>query len=89
MQFRDFEKRRNVQYINDFECPACYPHPHSLHVDSNMKLYVWDRHKELWRTSYYDGAFIIPDAHVEAHLQYLDLAMDNRRHATSQVQMQS
>lgn len=35
--------RQDCMLVKDLQCPACYPSPHSIHIDANMKLSVWKR----------------------------------------------
>ena len=83
-RFREHSKRFTMQHINEFECPACWPHPHSLHVDGNMKLSTWDRNREMFR-HYYNGAFFLADQDVLQHLDCMDLATGARRAPTVRI----
>lgn len=54
-----------------FECPACYDHQHSVHIDGNRKLYRFSKVKRSQQESYYVGDFIVKDANVDEHLEML------------------
>ena len=41
-RYKEVDMRLRLQGIDDLECAACYSAPHTLHIDANMKLYVWD-----------------------------------------------
>lgn len=54
-----------------FECPACYDHQHSVHINGNRKLYRFSKVKRSQQESYYVGDFIVKDANVDEHLEML------------------
>lgn len=54
--------------INDLICPACSDGLGAVHIDANMKLFTWLRHREEWRTPHYDE-FFRPDDEVKAFLK--------------------
>lgn len=66
------DKRLQLLGLRDLACAACHPHPHSLHVDANMKVYVWDRHRQTWRAPYFDGLLFQPSADMQDHMDTLD-----------------
>ena len=69
--------RLGIQWLNDLSCPACSEGMAGVHVDSNMKLFTWDRNRELWREHHYDE-FFEQDAHTQLTLSALDLARGTR-----------
>jgi hypothetical protein len=54
--------------INDLICPACSDGLGAVHIDANMKLFTWLRHREEWRTPHYTE-FFRPDDEVKAFLK--------------------
>jgi hypothetical protein len=54
--------------INDLICPACSNGLGAVHIDANMKLFTWLRHREEWRTPHY-SEFFRPDDEVKAFLK--------------------
>lgn len=65
--------RMGVKQLNDLECPACSGGNCAYHVDSNMKLFVWDRRRETWRQPHFQE-FIAPDTDMQLTLQAVDAA---------------
>lgn len=47
--------------INDLACPACSDGLEAVHVDANMKLFIWQRQREAWRSPHYTEMFIPDD----------------------------
>lgn len=83
---RLFDVSKHLQAIDHFDCPACWPHPHSVHVDGNMKLSTDDRDKEPFRQPYHEALFV-SDEDVKANLRDLDdvLCMAPRRSQAEQA----
>jgi hypothetical protein len=73
-KFCQTDLRLGLQLLNDLECPACSDGMAGVHIDANMKLFTWLRHRELWRQQHY-SEFFADDASVQPSLQALDLAM--------------
>lgn len=73
------DKRREIQQINDLQCAACSPRPHTLHIDANMKLYVWDRQRQPWREPYHSGVLFQDSDECQQHMQDIDNALGNER----------
>jgi hypothetical protein len=69
--------RLGLQRLNDLECPACSAGMAGVHIDSNVKLFTWQRRRELWRRQHY-SEFFADDSSVQLSLQALDLAMGSR-----------
>lgn len=67
----------DIACINSLECAGCYPNPHSIHIDANMKMYTWKTNAEPHREPYTD-IFISRSSESQGHLRYLDLAMPNQ-----------
>ena len=44
--------------LSSNECPCCSGEQHSFHSDGTMKLYIYDRDREAFRSPYYDDIFI-------------------------------
>ena len=72
-KFCQTDLRLGLQLLNDLECPACSDGMAGVHIDANMKLFTWLRHRELWRQQHY-SEFFADDASVQLSLQALDLA---------------
>ncbi len=72
-KFCQTDLRLGPQLLNDLECPACSDGMAGVHIDANMKLFTWLRHRELWRQQHY-SEFFADDASVQPSLQALDLA---------------
>lgn len=64
-----------IQLNADLQCAACSPTPHSLHIDANMKLFVYDRHREPWREAYHAGQLFLPSGDCVQHMQDIDRVM--------------
>ncbi|WIA37247.1 hypothetical protein OEZ86_014193 [Tetradesmus obliquus] len=73
-KFCQTDLRLGLQLLNDLECPACSEGMAGVHIDANMKLFTWLRHRELWRQQHY-SEFFAADASVQLSLRALDLAM--------------
>eukprot|EP00775_Hariotina_reticulata_P000077 gene77-biopygen206 len=65
--------RLGVQLLNDLQCPACSSGSACVHIDSNMKLFVWERARELWRTARYKE-FFVSDDDVQLTIKAADAA---------------
>lgn len=65
--------RLGVMQLNDLDCPACSEGGNAYHIDSNMKLFVWDRDRETWRQAHFKE-FFAQDADVQLTLQASDAA---------------
>uniref|UniRef100_A0A7M5U8G7 CxC3 like cysteine cluster domain-containing protein n=1 Tax=Clytia hemisphaerica TaxID=252671 RepID=A0A7M5U8G7_9CNID len=74
MAFREWclwlDQKDLIQSKDWMECPACYPHPHSCHVDGNSKLYRYKRGLRQ-RESFYGGRFVIPNESVSKFIDRL------------------
>jgi hypothetical protein len=83
--FKEFMYARHEQLwdlmnIQSTHCPACHPHPHSMHVDANMKLYTWDSDDCSWRVEpHYQNVLFTPDTSVSQHIEALDLAYTKKQ----------
>ena len=77
--YSEADKRREIQQINDLQCAACSPRPHTLHVDANMKLYVWNRQRQAWREPYHSGVLFQDSNECQQHMQDIDNALGNER----------
>lgn len=53
----EWEMDRAV-HLQCTECPACNDEQHSTHTDGNMKLFIYDRDRETFRSAYYDDIFL-------------------------------
>jgi hypothetical protein len=71
--------RLGVKQINDLDCPACSGGNCAYHVDSNMKLFVWQRNRQPWRTPHFCGEFFAESADVQRTLQAVDIARVSRQ----------
>ena len=71
------DSRLYLQQINDLECPACSEGLTAVHVDANMKLFTWDRKRELWRKPYHQQ-FFVPDEDVVNHIAVLDKVLGSK-----------
>ena len=71
--------RLRLQGINDLECAACYPGPHTLHIDANMKLYVWDRQRQAWRSPYHAGLLFQSTEECQQHMRDIDTAIGSAK----------
>lgn len=66
-------------HINELECAACWPKPHSVHIDGNMKLKCMEGNKGNDRTSLYGDALMLSSDLAQVNLRELDLALDVKR----------
>lgn len=73
-QYMQHDRRNFIQCINELTCAACQPAPHSLHIDANMKLFVYARNREPWRERYHSELFL-PSELVVQHIKDIDAAM--------------
>ena len=71
-QYLKADKRRNLQQINDLQCAACSPWPHTLHIDANMKIYVWNRQRQPRRKSYHNGVLFQDSDECRDHMQDIE-----------------
>jgi hypothetical protein len=67
------DMRLGVQQLDDLTCPACSEGGAAYHIDSNMKLFVWDRNREPWREQHF-REFFAADADVQLTLKATDAA---------------
>ena len=74
-QYMEHDKRLSIQCIDELACAACQPIPHSLHIDANMKLFVYDRKREPWREAYLADRLFLSSELVVQHINDLDAAM--------------
>ena len=65
--------RLGVQQLNDLECPACSDGDCAYHIDSNVKLFAWQRNREPWREPHFKE-FFAADADVQLTLNAVDAA---------------
>lgn len=77
--YLEVDKRRELQQIQDLQCAACWPRPHTLHIDANMKLYVWDRQRQAWREPSHSGVLFQDSAECQEHMRDIDNALGNER----------
>ena len=73
------DKRFVMQGLNDFVCPACYPAPHSLHVDANMKAFVWDHSRQPWRAAYHTGLLFQDSSEAVEHMTTVDALLGKHK----------
>jgi hypothetical protein len=64
-------------------CPACWDEQHSCSVDSNRKLYRYQRAYDSSRRPYHEGLFFYPDEDVQASIKAIDLARGVERPETT------
>lgn len=69
--------RLGVQLLNDLQCPACSSGSACVHIDSNMKLFTWNRGRELWRTPRYKE-FFVSDTDVQLTVKAADAVRVSR-----------
>ena len=72
-KFCQADQRLHMGLINDLSCPACSEGLGAVHIDANMKLFTWQRHREKWRLPHY--SFFLPDTQVEDTLRAVDKAV--------------
>ncbi len=84
-RYKEGDLRLRVQGINDLDCPACFPAPHTLHIDANMKLYVWDLHRQLWREEYHAGLLFQSMEECQQHMREIDAAAGNIKVRASNI----
>ena len=60
-KFCTADQRLLVAGTNDLICPACSDGCAGVHVDANMKLFTWERAREVWRRAYFDHFFMCDD----------------------------
>lgn len=65
--------RLGVKQLNDLDCPACSEGGGTFHIDSNMKLFVWQRRRQQWREPHF-REFVAPDADVQLTIKAVDAA---------------
>jgi hypothetical protein len=69
--------RLGVQLLDDLLCPACSGGNCAYHIDGNMKLFVWQRLRELWRAPH-SQLFFAGDEDVQLTIQAVDWARVSR-----------
>jgi hypothetical protein len=77
-RYMQHDKRLHIQRIDELKCAACQPAPHSLHIDANMKLFVYDRKCEPWREAYHAERLFLSSELVVQHIKDIDAAMNKQ-----------
>lgn len=67
------DRRLGVKQLNDLVCPACSKGSWACHIDSNMKLFVWDRMRQEWREPHF-REFFAESAEVQLTIKAVDAA---------------
>lgn len=70
--------RSGIQCVDELVCAACQPAPHSVHVDANMKLFVYGRGREPWRLPYHAGLLFLCSAEGVEHMKTTDIALGTK-----------
>lgn len=73
------DMRMQIMMINDLLCPACSEGYAGVHIDANMKLFIFKRNppREHWRQPHYTE-FFADDEEVMQTLAGLDLATNTQ-----------
>ena len=74
-RYMQLDTRLRLLGLKNMACAACQPHPHSVHIDANMKLYVWDRRRQPWRQSYLAGLLFQRSTAMKEHMDTVDQLM--------------
>ena len=78
-----------IQCMDELDCAACQPVPHSVLVDANMKVFVYGRGRVPWQLPYHAGLLFLCSAEGVEHMKTTDIALGTKvthSHITSPLE---